>query len=505
MTKKTTGVVCAGHTETAEAAVAILQEGGNTFDAAVAALFASYVCEPCMSSPGGGGFMTALTERGKSFVFDFFCQTPKHKRPIDEIDFYPIDINFGTRTEEFHIGLGSCGVPGSVAGLFAIYEKFCTLPLKVLAEPAIHLAKDGVVVDDFQFIDYELLAPIIEKAVELKPIFFPKGRLIEEGEVLRFQHMADVLDYLVSEGHDAFYKGEIAKKIVADSKKRGGFLTAEDLAGYEVEIRKPLQFNYRDKKVITNPAPSVGGSLIALFMELLEEEEHLPGEHRNIEYVHQLQSIFEKVDNVGKSLAEIKKLLAKLHPLEGGALGPVQKGGTTHFNILDEKGNAVSLSTSNGEGSGYMVPGTDIMLNNVLGESALLPSGFHSWKTDVRLTSLMAPTVVLNDSEAVEVVLGSGGAGRIYGAISQVLHNLIDYEMPVEEAVNAPRMHWEDGVLNIEPGFEGRLNPPPNMKQLYRWDKKGMFFGGVHTIVNHDGKIEASGDARRSGVVRYSL
>ena len=505
MPNKTTGVVCAGHTETAEAAVTILQEGGNTFDAAVAALFASFVCEPCMSSPGGGGFMTAVEEHKKSFVFDFFCQTPSAKRPISEIEFYPIDLNFGTRTEEFHIGIGACGVPGSIAGLFAIYDNLCTLPLKVLAEPALQLAKNVVVVDDFQFIDYELLAPIIEKAEEARPIFFPGGKLIQEGEVLRFHHLADTIDYLVHEGQDAFYKGEIARRVVKDSERLGGLLIMQDFAQYQVEVRKPIKFDYRDKTIITNPPPSLGGKLIQLFMSLLENDNHPLGKPYNIDHVSRLQQVFDKVDKTNCSLPKIEKELSDLTESNNEMNNPIKKGGTSHFSILDEMGNAVSISTSNGEGSGYMPQGTDIMFNNMLGESALMPGGFHSWPTNTRVTSLMAPLIALNSKGIIEIVTGSGGASRIPGAISQVLHYLLDHKMHVEEAVNAPRIHWEDGVLNVEPGFEGRLNHPSNMKQLYMWDKKGVFFGGVHTIVNHEGKIEASGDARRSGVVRYSL
>ena len=503
MPKPTTGVVCAGHTETAEAAVAILREGGNAFDAAVAALFASFVCEPCMSSPGGGGFMTAIEGNNRSFVYDFFCQTPLNKRPTHEIEFSPVDINFGTRTEEFHIGIGSCGVPGTVAGLFAMHENLCSLPIRVLAEPALQLANHGVIVDDFQYLDYGLLAPIIGKAEELKPVFFPNNTLVREGELLKFNHLADFLDYLVCEGRDAFYKGEIAKKVADDCERFGGLLTRDDFDSYSVEIRKPLEFNYRDKKVITNHLPSLGGSLIHLFLKLLENHTQHIATAYHVDLVNMLQPVFDKVDKTNCSLPEIEKLISGLET--NGLNSPIKKGGTTHFNILDENGNAVSISTSNGEGSGYAIPGTDVMLNNMLGESALLPEGFHNWKSNVRFTSLMAPTIVINDKGLVEIILGSGGASRIPGAIAQVLHYLIDHNMHVEEAVNAPRIHWEDGVLNVEPGFEGRVNHPHDMKQLYLWDKKGIFFGGVHTIVNHSGKIEASGDARRSGVVRYSL
>ncbi len=223
------GIVSAGHKVTAETAIEILNAGGNAYDAAIGALLASFVAEPCMSSAGGGGFLLAHTAKGKNLLFDFFCQTPKSKKPLNTLEFFPVELNFGDAKETFHIGAGSIAVPGSVAGIFDIHKNLCTIPLSTLAQPAIKLAKEGVPVDDFQHYDFVLLENIIRKDKQVAPSFFPDNSLISKGSPLAFPKMADYFEYLTKEGPDAFYQGEIAEKIVNISMEHGGFITKEDL------------------------------------------------------------------------------------------------------------------------------------------------------------------------------------------------------------------------------------------------------------------------------------
>jgi gamma-glutamyltranspeptidase/glutathione hydrolase len=172
--------------------------------------------------------------------------------------------------------------------------------------------------------------------------------------------------------------------------------------------------------------------------------------------------------------------------------------------VVDGEGNAASVTTSNGEGSGYVIPGTGIMVNNMLGEEDLNPQGFHQWKENVRISSMMSPTILLKNNQP-EIVLGSGGSKRIRTAILQVISNILDFKMSVSEAVDSPRIHWENNVLHVEPGFvEEEMNKTtlPAHNQIVRWKEKNLFFGGVHSVLEtSDGLIEGAGDRRRDGVV----
>jgi gamma-glutamyltranspeptidase/glutathione hydrolase len=177
-------------------------------------------------------------------------------------------------------------------------------------------------------------------------------------------------------------------------------------------------------------------------------------------------------------------------------------GSTTHISTVDAEGNAASVTTSNGEGSSYMIPGTGVMVNNMLGEADLHPGGFHQWQPNVRISSMMAPTIVLKDG-APEIVLGSGGSNRIRTAILQVISNIVDFQMSGDVAVNSPRVHWENGVFNLEPGFDF---PPaasiPSTEQQMQWEEQNMFFGGVHTVLaDAAGTLTPVGDRRRSGAI----
>lgn len=490
--------ISAGHEATAQAAIEILQGGGNAFDAAIAAFIASWVAEPCMSSAGGGAFANVFTKEGKSWLFDFFCQTPKQKQIPTAVDFFPIGVEFSGTTEIFHVGKGATGVPGAIAGVFELHQKLATMPMKELVQPAIEMAKSGVVINDFQFEDFDLLKSILELHPVGKSIFFKEDKLKPIGEKLYMPQKADFLEYMAKEGRDAFYQGEVAQKIVSDYENGGGYLSLADFRDYEVIIRKPLAFSYRKNTILTNPLPSTGGSIIALLLKYLEAQK-LPNIDSE-EYILQWASAFESIEKIGKRPTDLAKALLQLDKSKAPISSTQKRGATTHFNILDRWGNAISLTSSNGEGSGYFVENTDIQLNNMLGEAALLPNGFHSWEQDVRLSSMMSPTMVLNENKEIEIILGSGGAGRIPGAIAQTLRLLQDYDLPVQEAINFPRLHLEGNTFHIEKGFSNIPNTGDLKPAINQWTETSLFFGGVHTILKKDETLEAGGDERRDGV-----
>ena len=516
MNTKNYGVIAAGHQKTAEAGSEILRNGGNAFDAVVAAILASFVTEPGLTSAAGGGFLLAHTQANENIVFDFFTQTPHKKRNPNEINFYPIEMNFGGAVQEFHVGLGSMAVPGNLAGVFHVHQRLGRLPFTVVAEPAIDYAKNGVKLNKFQYYSLaSILKPIIIDSKEGRDFFRPTGELIEPEGILRMKEFADTLAYLAETGVREFYEGEIAHRLVKDCQDLGGYLTLEDLKNYRVIEREPLIIDYRGNTLLTNPPPSSGGTLIAFALKLLSNVNLTNIEFGTAHHLETLALVMQltneaRIDGYDTNLYQPDigdKFLANEHLIgyEHRLSEIVNKwGSTTHISVVDSEGNAASVTTSNGEGSGYVIPGTNIMVNNMLGEDDLNPQGFHQWQENVRMSSMMAPTIVLKDNQP-EIVLGSGGSKRIRTAILQVISNILDFKMSVKEAVESPRIHWENDVFHLEPGFaEEEVNEItlPADSQLVRWQEKNLFFGGVHTVLEtSEGLIEGAGDQRRDGVV----
>lgn len=514
--KHTLGIVAAGHQETAQAASTILAEGGNAFDACLAALLTSCVAEPVLASLGGGGFLLAQPDDQDPILYDFFAHTPS-RRPIpEEMDFYPIIADFGTAQQEFHIGMGSIAVPGVVRGIFSIHRGLCSMPLSVIAEPALRLARTGVRINDFQHYISTIVAPIIESSPGALSIHASPDlpdRIAPAGEVVLHEDFAGLLSTLIQEGEDLFYRGELARQLARDCQTHGSAIRLADLARYPIEIREPLSLNYRGALLHTNPAPSIGGTLIAFTLALLEQlgidsVPHLGSEHLiYLSHAMQVTQRLRRNHNIDSHLdAEVSNQILSAEYIETYRKilreHAAFSRGTTQISVVDNQGNLASMTLSNGEGSGYVLPGTGIMLNNMLGEEDLNPSGFHQWPVNRRLASMMAPTLArLPNGD--RVVTGSGGSNRIRSAILQVLINLIDFNLEVTEAVEAARIHLEGDLLNLEEGI-----PQCTIEHLigrfpehHIWSEKNLFFGGAHTLVcGHDGSLHGTGDSRRGGV-----
>ncbi len=510
MLKPTRGTIAAGNQKTAAAGIEMLQQGGNAFDAAAAAVLASFVTESTLTSAAGGGFLLAHTQANNNILFDFFSQTPRSKKLQTNVNFYPVDIDFGDAVQEFHIGLGSMAVPGNIGGIFHVHQKLGRLPFKVVAEPAIYYAKNGVKIEDFQHYSASILKPIIFASPEMKNVYAPDGQLLKTGETFFMENFANTLAYLVEAGVEEFYQGEIAHKLVKDCQEYGGYLTLEDLKNYQVIERQPLVINYRNNLLLTNPSPSSGGILIAFALELLAKidltniEFGTPAHLRILTEVMRLTNVARKdryntniyQEDIEKSFLSVEHI----NQYEQQLIKSVNKwGSTTHISVIDAEGNAASTTTSHGEGCGYVIPGTGVMMNNMLGEEDLNPHGFHQWQENVRISSMMSPTIVLKNNQP-EIALGSGGSNRIRTAILQVISNIIDFQMPVDAAVNSPRIHWENNVLNVEPGL-GKEVENSQRSRLILWKQQNMFFGGVHTAMEFEGIITGAGDRRRNGAV----
>jgi len=514
------GVAASGSAEVSQTAVEILKAGGNAFDAALGALCTASIAEPLLVSLGGGGFMLGLPDGEKPRVYDFFCQTPAQRRPDDELEFFPIIADFGTAEQEFHIGMGSIAVPGIVAGICQAHRDLGRMPLGDIISPAIDLARSGVVVDAFHHYIIRILRPIMEATPESFLLYespSAPGDLIQEGELLRNPDAANSLEALVYEGPDLFYRGEWAMKLAADSGEKGGHITREDLAAYRVERREPVVFRHRGARCAINPPPSPGGSLVAFALGVMEDwisEKDAwgsTGHLLNLLRGMRAASVARHEYSMEAGL-EFQKMEQLLGPdtirrwQEGLELHSLFSRGTTHISVADAEGNIASLTASNGEGCSYVLPGSGIMLNNMLGEEDLNPGGFNRWKQGVRLASMMSPAII-EQADGTRFALGSGGSNRIRSAITQVMVNLLDFGMGPEQAVAAPRIHLEGNMLSLEPGFSSEVLEALEAAapRTHHWPEENLFFGGVHTVsVKHGGIFDGAGDPRRGGVVAFA-
>ncbi len=502
------GAVAAGHPETAEAAALLLDAGGNAFDAALAGLCAACVAEPVLTSLGGGGFLTARTATGESRVYDFFVQTPRLKRASDEIEFFPILADFGTAQQEFHIGLGSVATPGTVRGLFEVHRELGRTPMRCIVEPALAAARRGVRLNQLQAYIFSVVAPIYLATPGARALYAsPRDprRPLAEGESMRQPELADALEQLAKEDDRLFYEGEMAQTLVALCRDQGGQIEPADLSGYRTRRRAPLCHDYRGARLHLNPPPASGGLLIAFALALLAEQDLTTQPFGAAEHLLGLARVMEQTNLARKIGPADRHLLqddwvARFRRAVRGR--PVATRGTTHISVLDARGNAAALTLSNGEGCGHLLPGTGIMLNNMLGEEDLNPKGFQRWEPDVRVSSMMAPTLAEHAGRII--ALGSGGSNRLRTAILQTLSNLIDFGMSAEAAVTAPRIHLERGKVSVEPGFEAaavrRLTRDWPHHEL--WKELNLFFGGTHTLVGDRGRFTGAGDPRRGGALR---
>ena len=485
------GVIAAGHPQTAAAGAEVLRAGGNAVDAAVAAVLASFACEPLLTGLAAGGYMLVALD-GERTLLDFFVEAPgRGADPAARGELVPIDVSFGDAIQVFNVGPASVGTYGTPAGLAEAARGFGRLALSDLAAPAVELAREGVVVNATQAYVIEILGDIAVSTPEVAALFAPDGRLLREGDVYRNPDLAEALVRLGDEGPAPFYSGDIAAAVVEWLDGRGAMLTAQDLAEYEAVARSPVCVSYRGREVLTNPPPSAGGTLIAYAMALLERSVAAPD-------VAQLVGVMEKAQH--ERTPEFLEGLSDAGFLDRFLASRL--GSTTHISVLDGDGNACGVTCSNGEGSGIVVPGTGLHLNNMLGEQDLNPLGFHRHPAGRRMPSMMCPTVVMREG-APELVLGSGGSNRIRSAILQTIVNLVDRGLPVDEAVRAPRVHIEEGVVYAEPGVDTHELENTG-HTIARFRDVNLFFGGVHAVARDfaTGELSGGGDPRRGGSVR---
>ncbi len=486
--------VSAGHELTLFAAEEILKTGGNGVDAAIAAYWMSFLSEPCMASAGAGGFAVIGADNQATKMIDFFCQTPQVKKPADQYHFYPVTIDFGPSTEDFYIGRGSSGVPGAIAGIYKMHEAYATMPMKDLASIAMTKAKEGIALNTFQHYDINLLSEIFLQDPKGRSLFFDGDQVKQKGSIIKMLGYADFLETLVIEGPDLFYKGEIAQSITSGYNHSGSSLSMVDFEKYEARIVDVLSIPFKSFQLEMASGPSVGGYILSAYLSFFE------GLSRNLNLGSQdhflaLQKVNGKLHLLKNDIPRLIQTLKEELNIELPQVDlNINTRGTSHFNVLDKDGMAVALTTSIGEGNGYFIEGTDMQMNNMLGEGALLPNGYHSWIPNQRLRSMMTPTII-RESGKIKMITGTGGAGRIPFVLAQSIINALHFDLPIEDAVNFPKLYFDGETINVEEGFDF-----PYLENTKVWPQGSLYFGGTHSILVHNNHLSAVGDKRRYGV-----
>ncbi|MDX8403278.1 MAG: gamma-glutamyltransferase [Mariprofundaceae bacterium] len=525
------GLVAAGHPATAEAGAHILRDGGNAVDAAVAAVCTSFIAEPVLTAAGGGGFMLLHHNRDGARIYDGFSRMPiKRIESLRSPDFKAIPIDFGDTIQTFHTGQASVASPSLLAMLFQAHKEHGCLPIQVVLQPAMDAARSGIRLNELQASFISLLTPILtaeEACRALHTRTHVNGdEMLKEGDLFTNPDLANTLEMLTIEGIREMYEGDLARAITT-SVQFGGLLSMQDMEARQVYVRNPLSTPLFGGTLFTNPPPSSGGCLITFAAKLLEK---LLSQYPQHDYslllaealretsrsrgddfdaqVHKMDMADDFLDGsrIHHSLQAIRERLDG-NSSDTDAEIENRHGSTTHISVVDGDGMAVSTTTSNGEGSGIVVPGTGIHLNNMLGEEDINPMGFHQLAAGKTLSSMMAPTILVKNGRPL-LTLGSGGSNRLRGAILQVISHHILMEEQLEYAVFAPRLHNEGNVLDVEP--DGLTDRARNKLQNLGWDirdwkKQSVYFGGVHAIcMDEKGNLHGAGDPRRGGSIAWA-
>jgi len=526
------GMVSSQRTLSSQIGAEILRQGGNAVDAAVATGISLAVTLPRAGNLGGGGFMLIyLKEQGKTIAIDYREMAPAAAHR----DMF-LDENGNVDNQKARFSHQSSGVPGTIAGLAHALKEYGTMSWKEVVAPSIRLAEEGILVS------YDLAENLKSRhkwltanAATAKAYYKANGIPYEPGEILVQPDLAWSLKQLAKFGPDAFYHGEIAKKIAAEMQANDGLITLDDLANFKVAERDPIRTGYRGYEVVSMPPTSSGGVHVIQMLNILE---HFPLSEMGYGSADSIHAIAESMKfayadrseylgdpdhfdvpiegltskEYGKVLAN-KINLSKAIPareIKPGGPAPYESPDTTHFSVMDAFGNAVSntYTLNFSYGSGIVIPGTGILMNNEMDDFSSkpgTPNGFgliggkaNAIAPTKRPLSSMTPTMIFKDNRPY-VVTGSPGGSRIITTVLQVLVNVMDHEMNIAEAVNTPRIHhqWLPDRLELEPGFS-----PDTIKLLEAKGQnvsQGRTMGSVQAIMAEGGMFYGVSDPRRPG------
>lgn len=489
----TAGAIASGCPYSAGAGADILAAGGNAVDAVVGAALTASFTLPTMTGLGGGGVLTMRMD-GELATCDFFAALPGlgrvDPRPAPEVIVVPFE---GVRLP-FKVGTPSVAVPGFAAGLTEVHERHGRIPFRELAAPAIELARAGVSVTEGQHRAFALLEATFRRTPETWALIGRRDHVVEEGDLLRNEPFADFLEAYVSEGPAVLYGGEVADRLV---EVTDGYVTHRDLDSYAPTWGRPVSTSYRGSVVHTLGRPSFSGALLLRALALLDTDGPMPP-YGDYEY-------WERIADAVRRSEVLRDPDFETRIFDDGFLdrfvAECPGGNTMHISVVDSEHNAVSLTTTVGEGAGFAIPGTGIVLNNFLGEGDIFPDHVEH-VPGRRMMTGMAPTLVEDDAGGV-LVLGSAGSARIRSAILQVLVHVLDSGLGVQPAVLAPRIHPDGDTIYIE--SHGRTPPevtalhPLGVEAIMTYEV-GFFFGGVQAARwDSSAGFDAGAESERRG------
>lgn len=497
------------------AAVQVAADGGNAVDAALAAVMVTTVSEPGLVSMGGAAYVTVQAADGSAPVtIDGGVEMPGRGLPPER---------FGGGLREVRtayaggvvmtVGHGSVATPGCLRALDLAHATGGSIPWREVVAPAIAVARGGF---PHGQASHTYLEFVHEDVFGWQPdshaaLHTADGRLIGPGETVRVPHLADSLELLAEQGADAFYTGDLAQLVVREVQQGGGILTAADLAAYEAVVRPALRARVQDWSLATNPAPAVGGVVVAAVLTLLAgrlsgEGTWSPEDLRRLVAV-QHAVLRHRADVLDVAADRQAAAEALMDTVRRDNLSLATSPSTAHVSVVGDDGSACAITVSAGYSSGVLVPGTGIWLNNCLGEQELTPRGAHGEPTGARLLTAMAPTTGRRDDGAV-LAIGSPGSDRIPTSIASVLALHVEAGLPLEQAVRHPRVHVRLGTpVGDRADHEEDLVLPPDLGlPTLAMPRYSMYFGGVGVaLATPDGRLDAAGDPRRTGAVALSV
>jgi gamma-glutamyltranspeptidase/glutathione hydrolase len=444
--------VAAGHPATAEAGAEILADGGSAADAAVAACLASCVAETVMTGLLGGGHILHFdASTGRAAHLDCFVTVPSG----DGAPMADLQVPFGEELVHYAVGASSCAVPGVPAGLDALWRAHGRLPWERLVEPALRLARNGVQMPPAHVACLAMLEPVMTMR-EGARMYAPGGSLLAPGDLLEQPGLLAALELVRDEGAATVYSGSIAEALLALVAERDGAITRDDLRSYEALWREPAEVSFAGRRILTRGGLSRVPETLAL-------------------------------------LDDARGPAALLAALDDGLVGA---GHTTNLTVVDGDGNACVVTTSLGLGSGDWLPGLDLHLNSMLGETDLVREPLLAGE---RMASMMAPTAAL-DGDGLELALGAAGGTRLRTALVGVLDGVVRDGLDPQAAIERPRFHPAGDVVNAEPGVDEQFLTGLEAlgRPVRRWAGQHHYFGGVSAV----GRAGAGADPRRSGAVR---
>ena len=510
-----------------EAGEAMLKSGGNTVDAAVTTAFVLAVTHPSAGNLAGGGFAVVRIAKGKAAALDFREAAPAAATPDMYLD------NGGNPTRESLIGDRACGVPGSVAGLYELHHKYGKAKWADVIAPAILFAKQGFTVES-RLHDSLVRVAGYRGAIKTAPLWWPDGKPLEAGTVVKNPELATVLERIAAQGPDGFYKGDTAKAIVDEMQRGKGLITAADLAGYKAVWREPLHASYRGKQIIGMPPPSSGGIVIGLTANMLKDVDVGKLPWHGEEHVHHVVEVWRRAFAARNEILgdpayvkdmPVAKLMSQAYADElaktitdkatpsKAVTGLIEGTHTTNLSVVDKTGMAVAMTTTLNTSFGNAVQVSGFLLNNEMDDFAAKPGSPNVYglvmgtankiEPGKRMLSSMSPTILEDETGELFMVVGGQGGPRIITEVWQVISNVIDFGMPVAQAIAAPRFHHQH--LPDDISFEEDSITADTAKQLESAGYKLTFgkgervFGAANAIVRTKDGWQGAADPRGGG------